>query len=573
MVNNLSSYTLLYIIASILAILLQLYLSTSVVAKGIASYKTSKPFRVSFHYVMLGMLFLLLFWFAGNRIIPMAIHLAPYYKMLTLAAILFALHAEFHYVTSLWKYGVKLYKTVRGIRILLFFMLIGFLGFLFYLKTGHKFLYFILLFTPEFVHLTVVAIIAFFILYYVQAHNEYENLNVFGSVLLITWLSIFVIGTSIHLALHFKLFERAINLFQYLHRVLPGGYKSLPYIILGSWAINFFALLYVTGRRISNILIDHIENKIRSSYQEKIIELIYDDSIDNGSAIIEPAYFKKVKRLFFTRQLFSDELLRMHEIVYGSLLERINLIFNSLLLKNDAFNYLHSRHWFYKIKGLRIYAELGDKSEITYIQKLIHSKNIVLRFEAQLALARLSDADKPLLYLKDLEERLSVWEQLNLIYYYTNHQKPMGDLSGLLESANSSVICFGLLCIRKFNKVDYLSQITELTRHPDWNVQNAAFRALGVCDDSEIGPYIVSRYHHTVELSTQIIMIRTLGHTRDTAVIPFLKEQLLTVTNDELCIELFRALILIDAKQASGLAQSDYPRFGRLYVHVTETLI
>ncbi|MDD4972084.1 MAG: HEAT repeat domain-containing protein [Paludibacter sp.] len=573
MVNNLSSYALLYIIASILAILLQLYLSTSVVAKGVASYKTSKPFRVSFQSVMLGMLFLFLFWFAGNSVIPLAIHFTPYYKVLAVGAILFALHAEFHYAVSLWKYGVKLYKTVRGIRILLFFMLIGILGFLFYLKTGHKFFYFMLLLTPEFIHLTVVAIIAFFILYYVQANNEYENLNVFGSVLLITWISIFVIGASVHLALHFKLFEKAYNLFQYLHHVLPGGYKSLPYIILASWIINFFALLYVTVRRITNILIDHVENKIRSSYQEKIIELIYDDSIDNGSALIEPAYFKKVNRLFFTRQLFSDELLRMHEIVYGSLLDRINLIFNSLLLKKDAFNYLHSRHWFYKIKGMRIYAELGDKSEIRYIQKLIESKNIVLRFEAQLALARLSDEDKPLLYLKDLQERLSVWEQLNLIYYYTNHQKPVGDLSGLLESANTSVICFGLLCIRKFNKVDYLSQITELTRHPDWNVQNAAFRALCVYDAAEIGPYIVSRYHHTGSESTQIIMIRSLGQTGDPAVIPFLKEQLFTVTNDVLCIELFRALILIDAKQASGLAQSDYPRYGRLYVHVTETLL
>jgi len=572
MVNSLSSYFLLYIIASIVAICLQLYLSTSLLARGIASYKTVKPFRVTLHTVLIGICCYLVFRLAGNVLIPVAIYLAPYYKVLAMVAILYAMRSEFQYVVSLWAYALKSYNTVRGVRIFLYFMLIGFLGYLFYLMTGDRFLYFVLLFTPEYIQLAVVAIITFFILHYVRANDEYEILDVFGSVLLITWLSIFVIGTSVHLALHFKLFEKAIELFKYLHRVLPGGYKILPYIILASWIINFFALLYVTVRRISNILIDFIELKIRSTYQEKIIELIYDDSIETGSMVIEPAYLKKVKRLFFTRQLFSDELLRMHEIVYGSLLERINQLFNSLLLKKDTFNYLHSRHWFYKIKGLRIYAELGDTSEIAYIRKLIHSRNFVLRFEAQLALARLSEDEKPLEYLKDLQERLSVWEQLNLIYYYTNHQKPVGDLSGLLESKNISVICFGLLCIRKFNKVEYLSQILELTLHPDLNVQNAAFHTLGLSDESEIGSYIISRYDQTEVVSTRIIMIRSLGHTRDESVIPFLKEHILSGVSDEIGIELFRALIHVDSKQAFELANSDYYRFMRLYEHVTEIL-
>ena len=67
-------------------------------------------------------------------------------------------------------------------------------------------------------------------------------------------------------------------------------------------------------------------------------------------------------------------------------------------------------------------------------------------------------------------------------------------------------------------------------------------------------------------------MIRSLGLTGDQAAIPFLKEQLLSVVSDEICIELFRALIQIDSVQATTMATSDYFKFMRLYEHVTETI-
>ena len=572
MVNSLSSFLLLYIIASIVAVALQLYWSTSLVAKGIVFYKNAKNVRFTIHSVLIAILCALLFWFAGEKIIPLAILLAPYYKLLAMAAILFALNSEFHYGISFSKQVVRLFKKIRAFRVSLLILLIGVFFYLFYRITGDRIIYFFLLFTPEYILLTISAIVAFYILNYASSKNEYANLNAFGSVLFIVWFIIFVIGFSVHLGLHFKLFEKGIILFKYLNRVLPGAYKSLPYIILVSWIINFFALIYVTGSRISNILIDYVVEKIRNSYQEKIIELMYDESTDNRSTTGEILYFKKVRRLYFTRQLFADELLRMHEIVYGSLLGRINHLFKSLQLMDDAFKHLHSRHWFYKIKGLRIYAELGDTSQITYIKKLTHSKNYVLRFEAQLALARLSEDERPLNYLKDLKEKLSLWEQLNLIYFYVNHQKPVGDLTGLLESANCSVICFGLLCIRKFNKVDYLTQIMVLTGHEDFNVRNAAFQTLALYDEPEICTYILSCFDQTLVLSNRINLIRSLGQTRDASAIPFLKEQLLTVVSDEICIELFSAFIQIDSKQASDMANSDNSKFMRLYEHVTETL-
>jgi len=495
------------------------------------------------------------------------------YSILFLIACIAAISLQLYLSTSLLAKAVTIYKTVKVLRVLIWSLLIGFLCYLIFALAGAQVFSILLLLIPEYISLTIAAIITFFILLYVLSKNEYDILNVFGSVLLIIWVTCFVLGTFIHLGIHFQLLDKTRHLLVYLNRELPGNYKVLPYFLMVGWIINFFALLYVTGRRISNILTDYITQKVRSSYQEKIIELINEDADENGFTVDEQNYLKKVKRLFFTRQIFSGELLRMHELVYGSLHDQIHRLFYSLSLTEDAFYYLHSRHWFFKIKGLRIYAELGDRSEIAYIQGLIMSENPVLRFEAQLALTRLSEDEKPLDYLKDLELPLTVWEQLNLIHFYTNHKKPVGNLSGLLESKNTSVIYFALQCIRKFNRIEYKSKIVELTRHPDLNVKNVSFQTLSLYEEPEIVSYLLSCYDNSMVLSTKISIIRSLSRIGNMEAFTFLKEQIDTMENDEICIELFRALIHIDSQQASDLAKSDYLRFMRLYEHVTETSI
>ncbi len=566
------SYLFILVILSIVAISMQLYLSTTLMAKAVALFKTNKTLRVSTFVLLMGILCWLLFRFAGDRLFRIIMLFASYYKFLVIAVLLVSLAYNL-YKSTIWSTGLNLYNKARGIRISIWFLVTGVLLYLFFLLAGDQAYSIILLLTPEYLNVTIASIVTFFILSYVSSKNKYEILNVFGSVILIIWISVSVIATSVHLGIHYHLLDKTLYLFTYLDNALPGNYRILPYIILASWIINFFALLYVTGRRISNILDDYITQRFRDSYQEKIIELINEDVVENESSPDEQLYFKKVNRLFYTRQIFSAELLRMHELVYGSLHDQIHRLFHSLSLTEDAFNYLHSSRWFYKIKGLRIYAELGDSSEIAYIQKIIKSKNSILRFEAQLALTRLSDDERPLDYLKDLEQSLTMWEQLNLIHFYTNHKKPLGDLSGLLESKNVTVICFALECIHKFNRYEYRNQILELTLHSDGNVQNAAFRTLTLFEEAEIGSYILSRYNQDMSLSTRINIIRTLGRIGDAGTIIFLKEQISIFELDVICIELFKALILIDSQQAIDMANSDDLRFMRIYQHVTETSI
>jgi len=575
MVKTLFTYSYLYIIVVIVAICIQLYFSTSVMSNGIKIYKRVKAVRVSLWIILTGAICYLFFKWTGDKLFSTEIFFGPEYRLLSIVVLIFALFAsiglQVSNVTAFLSKGVTVYKTVKAVRIFLWLMITGILCFLFFRWTGDRIISIILLITPEYKYLTIATIIAFLVFLYVKQKNVYEQLDVFGSVALICWLWLFVIIASAHFIFHYQLIGKGIRLFTYVVDVIPGYYKIIPYIILFSWIINGYVLVHITFRRTKKIITEYLDKKIRESYQEKIIELTYSETYDNELPAKEQEYFLRVKRLFFTRKIFTDELLRMHEMVYGKLHERIHSFFDLLLLPEDARNYLHNRLWYYKIKGLRIYSQLSDKSEIPYIQKLIASNNNVLRSEAQLAMARLTEDENPLSYLKDLQKRLTIWEQLNLMHYFINFQKPVGDLSALLESKNNSVVAFGLHCIRQFNRFEYRDQTIALTRHPDVDVQDAAFRALTLHGDPEVTEYIISRYDNTSALSNRLSIIKALGVIGDAASIPFLEQQARLTVEDEICIELFISLIRIDAQEASDFAGSDNSgSLLRIYNHVID---
>jgi hypothetical protein len=468
----------------------------------------------------------------------------------------------------------RLFKVNNRFKSLLVIVLMAISLYFVFKLVGGQMLFFLIAVAPEYKHLTVVAILTFVLLLYVRKNALYEYLEVFGSILLICWAGVFAIITLIHFVIRFQLLEAAVNLFIRVNNIMWGGYKVIPYLIIFTVLVDIYLLIDIAIRKVRRILIDYLEAKIRVSYQSKIVELIYDDVAENVIMIKEQSYFKKVKRLFFTRQIFTEELLRMHEVVLGTLHDRINFIFNMLLLSNDSYNYLHHRLWYYKVNGLRIYAQLGNRKEISYIQGLTNSGNSVLRSEAQLALARLSKDENPFGYLKDRHQKLTDWEQINLIHYYTHHQKPVGDLTGLLSSENDTVVLFGLNCIRAFNKFEYKDLIVGLITHGDIRVKNVAIELLEMFDEPEIAIAVLNTYDDNLPLSTRIKIIRTLGKIGDKSMTSFFENLIGLEEGLDISIELLVALNRIDHEAALELIHSDTTnRLQRILDHITDNRI
>jgi len=491
------------------------------------------------------------------------------YLIISLVALSIQLIAS----ASLVPKTVNLYLTLKPFRVAVQIIAAVLPVILLLYICGDKIIGFLLFVDPEYKHITITAILTFFILQYVKKKNFYKYLEIPGSALLILWLLIFTILTLTHSIFHFHLIDKGTRLFNYLTAVIPGNFKVIPYIILVSWIIIFILLIDIVITKISNMLFDYLEEKARVSFQEKIIELVYDDAYENGMPSGEQTYLKNIQRFSFTLNIFNKELFRLHETIYGSLHERIHRIFDLISVSDRAHKYLYNRLWYYKIKGLHIYAQLGDTSEIKYIRKLTNSRNNVLRSEAQLALARLNENEKPLDYLADYVQTLTEWDQINLIHYFTINQKPVGDLSGLLASANPGVIIFGLQCIRLFKQFDYHDQIIELTKHTNTKVQNTAFLVLSLFEEPEDAVYILNCYNNTLALSPRISMVRALRTIGNSVAIHFLIEQISSETNDEFCIELFRALNRIDPQEALQLAATDNAGLSKLYEHVIDTTL
>jgi hypothetical protein len=563
MVNNFFSYFHIYIIVIVVALCIQLYLSTSLMQRGFEILKSKKTLKGLLRLIFIGIIGFLLYIQLENRSISIISFILSCYKIATILVLLFTIGIHLYFpILSLFSRVVNLYKSAKYIRTALKLVLIICIGGLTLIFAGKIIFSILFPLIPYFRYLTIVAILTFLIFQKVIKKNQYEYLNVFGSVALILGFLVFSLSLLIEIISHFHLIRKGFKLFVEIVDILPGYYKIIPYLILASWLIVLYLLVHINLRKVSRIITEFIENNVRKFYQEKIIDLVYNESYNDGFPVEKLAFLSKVKRLFYTRNIFIEELLKMYEIVHGEIQDRIKHIFDFLDLTKDAHYYLHNHLWYYKINGLRIYAELENNTEIKYIQKLTLSKNIILRSESRLAMARLTENNKPLDYLKDLNQVLTVWEQVNILHYFKNHQKPIGDLSGLLNSKNTSVNCFGLHCVRMFNKFELRSQVFEFTKHPEVKVKNAAFEALSLFSDTESVNYIIVCYSKNLALSTVIIMIKTLGIICDSVAIPFLKEQLKNEMNEQIHTELFKSLLIIDPK--AKLPLSDKLRLKKL---------
>ena len=474
----------------------------------------------------------------------MVVSLSSYsfvYLLLTMVAISIQLTIS----TSIGTVITKVYSNYKALRAILKGIAITILVLTVLYFIGDRIISFIFSFASEYRQISIVGILSFFALWYIQAKGYYEFLNVFGAIIFMLWLFIFSGIFFTHVAIQHHWFSKSVELFQFLVVQLPEGFKILPYLIVFCFIMLFIILNIINISRINNIIVKYINDRIKETSQDRIIELIYNESHTNLSEKAQRS-LEILKRYRFTRTIFTDELLRMHEIIFGNINDRINHILTSWEVINDARYYLHHRKWHYKIKGLRVYAQLDDKSEMYYIKNLISAKNHVLRIEAQITVARLSNEENPLDYLKDLQNKLTLWEQINLIHYFTRFNKQIGNIKALLNCENTSVTFFGLRLAGIYNQYEHYNQVLKLTKVDDILIQNTAYEALSQYQEPASADYILKKFNVDLPISTRIAMIRALGHIGNTIALPFMKDLLLFEVEYQLSIELFKAIMQLE---------------------------
>jgi hypothetical protein len=221
------------------------------------------------------------------------------------------------------------------------------------------------------------------------------------------------------------------------------------YLII-SLVILFFAIIlnrHVKSRR------RNYRKEILDRYQLQLADYLFseEDQVFEVQGINNP----------INRQIFIDELRKLHSNLHGETAEKLKNLYFNLGLHKDSLKKIRSSRWDVKSKGFRELSQMDVKDANDEIVKYINAKNPILRVEAQVAMVKLSE-NNPLNFLTDLSYPLSYWEQINIYDTLIYHQINIDSFESWLDNKNDSIVLFALRMIGLFKHIHSASRVKEL---------------------------------------------------------------------------------------------------------------
>lgn len=211
------------------------------------------------------------------------------------------------------------------------------------------------------------------------------------------------------------------------------------------------------------------EEKTRNLYQTELTNFLYSDE----HQFFEFTGLDKAAN----RAIFIDELLWLHRNLLGESRIKIQDLYYNLHLYKDSQNKLNSPIWSVQAKGFRELAQVNVKDASNRIEKFTHSKNKILRMEAQLAMVKLKP-ENPLSFLNDLSYPLTEWEQINILNTMEAHNIAINSFEEWMDHTNETVACFAIKMCGAFNHIQSWPKVLELLDHESADIRFHAINTL-----------------------------------------------------------------------------------------------
>ena len=246
----------------------------------------------------------------------------------------------------------------------------------------------------------------------------------------------------------------------------------LNLFFLGSAIILIFIIF---AKRLKNDYVIYKGRKCRGRYSTFITQWIYEK--DRNSV---PLSLIKELNGSICRNVFTSELLSLHDNLSGESAVQLEELYVKAGLKKYAIKKLNSPFWHVKAKGFRELAQMKIRTGNHLISEYLNSKNLILRLEAILAWIQLNP-DDPLSYFDDLKNNLTEWGQINSL----NALKKIGstpDFRRLILSSKKSAVVFGLKMAGIFKQFDVSELVIEKLYNRDVEIRRAAIVALGMME-------------------------------------------------------------------------------------------
>ncbi len=342
--------------------------------------------------------------------------------------------------------------------------------------------------------------------------------------------------------------------------------NALIFTIIGSFISMIILLVFILLNRNRMEKEARLRQYLLEQYQSLIIDYLFGNTGSDA--------FRKIASDDYRRQVLIDEMIDVSVNLKGDSEEKLKKLYMELSLDADSLARARSRKWHKKIKGFRELAFMGIRDGNEEMNRVLNSRNEILRMEAQIALVHLSD-ENHFDFLSQMKKPFSLWEQITLHDLIIQHEIPVPNFQKWLSSPNPTVVMFALRMIREFKQKEAEPEIRKALLHRDQRVSQLAVEVAGDLDlrstlETMKRMYKFQEYNNCLEI------VKSMGKMPEQSMLGFLKLVLDKEDDVQLQIEAVKAIENLGEIGVQALVKvmkSEYKNYNIIVRHVLDRRI
>jgi hypothetical protein len=339
-------------------------------------------------------------------------------------------------------------------------------------------------------------------------------------------------------------------------------------------SIMIILLLFILMNRVRMEKRQSIREELVPKYQDLILSYLSHEYPDDKEYFNSIA---KLKKSNFRKQVLINEIVDVAKNLKGTNLQKLQDLYFGLNLHKKTYRKIRWGQWHKKIQGIKELCALSISDKKESILKYAHSRNDILRMEAQIALMDLSRFEhnpKPFKFLDDLQIPFSLWEQISLYRVMEDRDITPPDFRQWIYSDNHTVILFCLRMIREYKQHHNADLIKNLAWHENEEVRRLTYEILGDLKLSVQLKEVRGQFKNET-IDNRREMIRSMRKAADPIFFNFLKIVIDKEDDAETLVEAVRAINDSDGGKAilEKMMTDTYKNYNIIIKHVKDRKI
>ena len=265
------------------------------------------------------------------------------------------------------------------------------------------------------------------------------------------------------------------------YQYFNGSYDGFPLLIRIIWILSgllLCAILVLSTylKLIRNRLRkkNELRMKLRKEYEALLVEYLYAADENGKLSTAQEVIISKLQEAIvtrFDRKIIIKLLYNLMNEVSGEMSDSIKTLYEKTGLLKHAVSRLQDKNWYVIAKGIGELTRFDISDVHQSVSKYInHPRHEVLK-ETQLYMVSMFRF-QGLSFLDDLKTTLSEWDQVQLLEVLQKlEDQEICDIKPWLNSANDSVVLFGLKLAQIYNQFEVKDTLMRLLSHASKTVR------------------------------------------------------------------------------------------------------